>query len=97
MNNYRKGRKLEYLARDALEARGYTVVRSAGSKGPIDLVATGTKHVLLIQVKADRRTRPKDIAKLNAVPVPARGVYKEIWERRKNGAWRITRLKRRNP
>ncbi len=95
MSSYRRGRYLEYLARDALVARGYTVVRSAGSKGPVDLVATGPQHVLFIQVKAQGRTRPIDIEKLRAVPVPARGVHKEIWERRANGGWHITRLKRR--
>jgi Holliday junction resolvase-like predicted endonuclease len=96
MSNYRKGRYLEHLARRDLEADGYAVVRSAGSKGAVDLVATCPRHILLIQVKAEGRTRPKDIEKLRAVPAPKRGVYKEIWERHK-GAWRITRLKRSEP
>ena len=92
MGSYSKGVRLEYAARDVLIARGYTVVRSAGSKGPVDLVATCEKHILLIQVKAQGQVRPADRAKLRVVPTPSRGVYREIWER-KNGAWSVTRLK----
>ncbi len=93
MSNYSKGRRLEYMARRTLEHHGYLVVRSAGSKGPVDLVATGPKHVLLIQVKADGQVRRADVEKLRAVPAPSRGVHKEIWEWR-NGAWYITRLRK---
>lgn len=37
--SYAAGRALEYRVRDLLIASGYLVVRSAGSKGVIDLVA----------------------------------------------------------
>jgi Holliday junction resolvase len=33
------GRRFEWKVRDALRADGYTVIRSAGSKGAVDLVA----------------------------------------------------------
>jgi len=91
-SSYRKGAYLEYKARDLLIARGCTVVRSAGSKGPVDLVATCAKHVLFIQVKASGQVRPADLDKLRSVPIPARGAYREIWEW-KNGTWSVTRLK----
>lgn len=39
MSRYAAGRRLEWKARKALEAQGYFVIRSAGSKGPVDLVA----------------------------------------------------------
>ncbi len=92
--NYRKGANLEYLVRDELIARGYAVTRSAGSKGPIDLVATSEDDVLFIQVKAEKQTRPGDVEKLLAVPVPS-CAHLEIWERKKTGrtaTWKVTRL-----
>ena len=85
MSRYTTGRRLEYRARDALRAQGYTVVRSAGSKGPIDLVAIG-RTVRLIQVKANR-PRLTDRLKLAVVPAP-RGVKREIWQWQA-GTWRI--------
>ena len=39
MSKYTKGRMFEYKCRKLLEARGFYVVRAAGSKGLIDLVA----------------------------------------------------------
>ena len=36
---YSRGRAWEYKVRDDLRARGYLVVRSAGSKGKVDLMA----------------------------------------------------------
>ncbi len=90
MTHYAVGRRLEYRARDELIAQGYTVVRSAGSKGPIDLVAigpaTGRRTVRLIQVKA-RSPRSADRLKLAAVSAP-RGVQREIWQWRA-GTWHI--------
>jgi DNA polymerase-3 subunit beta len=80
MSNYARGARLEYKARDDLLARGYTVVRSAGSKGAVDLVATSVKHILLIQVKSPGGVTPDAIHKLRAVPVPCSGVQREIWE-----------------
>ena len=49
--NYRRGVEAERRARDELETQGYLVIRAAGSKGPIDLVAIGVDHLRLIQVK----------------------------------------------
>ncbi len=90
MTHYSAGRRLEYRARDELIAQGYTVVRSAGSKGPIDLVAIGPAKgrctVRLIQVKA-RSPRRADRLKLTAVAVP-RGVRREIWQWQA-GTWLI--------
>ena len=85
MSAYAAGRRLEYRARDELIAQGYTVVRSAGSKGPIDLVAIG-RTVRLIQVKA-RSPRRADRLKLAAVSTP-RGVQREIWQWQA-GTWRV--------
>ena len=98
MSNYARGIRLEYKARDDLLARGYAVMRSAGSKGPVDLVATSPKHVLLIQVKSQGGVTPDAIHKLRAVPIPSRGVYREIREshppdrRGEQHTWSVTRI-----
>ena len=52
---YRRGRALEYAVKKHLEEQGYFVVRSAGSKGPADLVALREGEILLIQCKKDGR------------------------------------------
>lgn len=56
MKPYEKGRRAEWRVRSVLEEDGYVVVRSAASKGPIDLVAIHPekREILLIQVKSGR-------------------------------------------
>jgi Holliday junction resolvase len=58
--NYERGRAFEYRVRDELYKRGVVaVVRSAGSKTKVDLVALwpfdwkGDAHVYLVQCKRD--------------------------------------------
>ena len=51
MNTAHKGRRGEHRVRAILEAAGYTVVRAAASKGPVDLVAWNGGNFRLIQVK----------------------------------------------
>ncbi len=48
---YRKGRRAEYLLKKKLEDEGWFVVRSAGSRGVVDLVALKDDQVMLIQVQ----------------------------------------------
>ena len=49
---YGRGRRFEYRVRTDLERLGYTVFRSAGSKGPADLIALCKGRVpLLVQCK----------------------------------------------
>lgn len=58
MNRYAKGRRYEYKTRDYLYQLGARfVVRSAGSKGPFDLIAVFDGDIWLIQVKVSE-TRP---------------------------------------
>jgi len=60
---YEKGRRAEYKVRYVLQGQGYIVIRSAGSRTPIDLVAINpTKHeILLIQVKTGKsRLSPEE-------------------------------------
>ena len=51
---YAKGARMERAVKHALEARGYAVVRSAGSKSPYDLIAIDSQDVLLVQCKSNR-------------------------------------------
>lgn len=87
MTNYQRGAYRERLARKELEARGYTVVRSAGSKGAADLVAICKNHVLLVQVKSEGEVRSDDLDRLRAIPAP-RSIRCEVWERLR-GRWKI--------
>jgi len=59
---YRAGLVLEHATRHELEADGYYVVRSAGSKGSADLVALKPGEVLLVQCKLDGRMTPAERA-----------------------------------
>lgn len=57
---YSRGVALERAVRAHLRDNGYDVVRSAGSKSPIDLVAIKPGQVVLIQCKLDGRTSPAE-------------------------------------
>ena len=50
-NKYHVGYMAERRARHILEGWGYLVVRSAGSKGPFDLVGIALSTFKLVQVK----------------------------------------------
>ena len=58
MTHYDAGRRFEYRVRDHLIAEGYDVIRSAGSKTKVDLVAFKPGQVLLVQCKVDGQIRP---------------------------------------
>ena len=89
MTRYDTGRRLEYKAKKELEALGYTVVRSAGSKGPFDLVAIGENDIRLIQVKKATASKGER-GKMGDILAP-RCCRKELWERLPHG-WKVTRL-----
>lgn len=76
-NRYRGGADFEREVRAALVADGYDVVRSAGSKTKLDLVAFKPGQVLLVQCKrngicppAERADLLRVAALLPAVAVP---------------------------
>jgi Holliday junction resolvase len=52
---YLKGRYFEYRVRDYLTRKGYFVLRSPRSLGPVDLVAIRKGEVLLLQCKSHAR------------------------------------------
>jgi hypothetical protein len=51
MSHYRGGADFEREVRHHLEAEGYEVIRSAGSKGKADLVAFKVGEFLVVQCK----------------------------------------------
>jgi Holliday junction resolvase-like predicted endonuclease len=94
MNRYAKGARLERLAAADLREDGYTVTRSAGSKGPVDLIAYSERRVRFIQVKARGQVHPDDRAALRRLRVPS-CASREIWERNRIGGWIVRRIGRR--
>ncbi len=62
MTHYDKGTRFEHKVRKALIADGYTVIRSAGSKGDhkIDLSAMKPGDQLFIQCKSDGAISPAE-------------------------------------
>jgi Holliday junction resolvase len=90
MTNYQSGARLERLARAQLERQGFTVVRSAGSKGPVDLVAWNHVTMRFIQVKALGAARKADIEKLQDLDCPVNASV-ELWERDSlsDSGWKI--------
>lgn len=79
--NYRAGRAFEYRRKKFYEAQGFTVLRTAGSHGPFDLVLIAPNvHVTLVQCK---KTPSQTIAQLlirkfaTNPPLPPSGKYRQ--------------------
>ena len=84
-SRYRRGRDLENRTRKELERHNFTVVRSAGSKGTIDIVAWDRLWLRLIQVKTSTRdVTPVEREALEELWIP-RGARVELWTWRKDG------------
>jgi Holliday junction resolvase len=87
MNRYQVGRDAEIRARKILESWGYTVIRSAGSKGPFDLVAFNDRIFFLVQVKSCQVGKipsfekvKRDLAKIPVPPNCEKHVW--VWEKK---------------
>ena len=77
-NHYARGTAFERKVREALREDGYEVMRSAGSKTKIDLVAMKTGQLVFLQCKLNglcapaERSRLRDLAGMvGALPVVA--------------------------
>lgn len=81
MANYHAGRRAEWRARDILKARGYhTVIRSAGSKGPIDLFGIAAHGIALVQVKHGRGISSRERAELQELKAQLPPLCRlEVW------------------
>ncbi len=69
-NPKRKGRRNEWRSMEVLAAAGYRCTRSAASLGDWDIVAIGTKDVVLCQVKSNEWPRTLERAALIEFQVP---------------------------
>lgn len=87
MSRYAKGAAAERELKKILEAKGYTVIRSAGSKGAFDLLAFNPMHVKAIQVKASKENLTQAVKKMALTKTPV-SWSKEIWVREKGGVWK---------
>ena len=63
-SNYRNGADLERAAKRVLEDNGYYVIKSAGSKGIVDLAAFKPGEILFVQCKASGYVAPAERDKL---------------------------------
>ena len=63
----------------------HTVIRSAGSRSPFDVVAIGESRVLLCQVKTGQGSFTRDQERLRLLPVP-RYTQKQL-RRYQNKEW----------
>ena len=63
-----------------LETRGYRCTRSAASLGVWDIVGIGSRDVVLVQVKSNRKPRSEEMKTLWSFDVPP-GVRKilHVW------------------
>lgn len=93
-NTFNKGRIMKVRARlrfenelfDLLTERGYSCIRSAGSRGPADLYAFNENHIRVIQIKTTKsfELKRKDgmyldaIKKLRELPCPP-NCRQELW------------------
>ena len=78
MNTSRKGTKLEYRVRDALEATGYDCTRAAASKGTWDIIAIHPTHIRLVQVKANTKPPKAEMETIREYRCPD-CCSKEVW------------------
>lgn len=84
----------EHEARALLEAEGFRVLRSAGSRGPVDLFAFSPTEVRIIQVKSTNRLEHRGtrtmlrqaILDLLALPSPP-GLTRWLFVRELRGNW----------
>jgi len=78
VNNYQRGAQRERELARRLREQGYTVVRSAGSHGPVDLVAWNGEGTHFIQVKAGRAEALAAAEELKAMAWPPAS-RAEVW------------------
>lgn len=79
MTAYSDGRKLEYATQHELEANGYITLRTAGSKGAVDVIGFKQGEIVMVQCKLSGKLGPAERAKVyglasmvGAVPLVAR-------------------------
>lgn len=88
ITSYQRGykRELELIRRLRNSKRFHTVLRSAGSRSPFDVVALSKSKIFLIQVKTGNGRFKKEIRKLKRLKVPF-CAKKQLWVY--NNGWRV--------
>lgn len=84
MANYAGGTKFEYVVRDYFKGRGFEVMRAAGSKGAVDLMAWNGKDVFLIQCKKEKKKNSsfrEDVERMRGVATQPRW-KRQLWVKR---------------
>jgi Holliday junction resolvase len=90
---YEIGRAFEYRVKRFLVERGYFVVRSAGSRTPVDLVAFDQSGVLLVQCTTNELCKDEgDRAALLAITVNPHAIPVMVWKRGIGGPLVFERL-----
>jgi hypothetical protein len=70
VNAKRKGNRNEYRSIRLLEAAGYQCTRSGASLGVFDVIAIGSKDVVLLQVKSNRWPDEAEMEAIRLFPTP---------------------------
>jgi Holliday junction resolvase len=82
ISNVHQGTRAEKRSIAVLEADGYAVTRSAGSRGVWDLIGVRRSDVVLVQVKTRRWPKSVELRRMRAFECP-KGVRRLIhrWRR----------------
>ncbi len=79
VTQYERGRSKEYRAMTLLRMDGWVVARSAGSHGPVDIIAAKRGVTLLVQVKSRKARMKTEEAKELVKWAEAFNADAEIW------------------
>lgn len=85
---YKKGIYYEKKCMAALAEAGYYVMRSAGSHGPVDVIALGHGECLAIQVTSTKKGVRKKIEALKELDLPP-FCRKQVWLWRTGQGWEV--------
>ena len=90
--SYRRGADFERKVRSMLESKGYLVIRSAGSKTPVDLVALKKGETpVLIQCKISGRITDIEVRELK-IEAEKAGAKPALAYKAENGKIQIKEL-----
>ncbi|MEM3516901.1 MAG: restriction endonuclease [Candidatus Bathyarchaeia archaeon] len=88
MNSYQKGRAFEYIIMRKLAKEGYRfIIRSAGSKGAIDVLASNGLERLAIQVKKNGYLKAEE--KMRLIEAAKAFMAKPLIAFKKGSRWRM--------
>ena len=93
---YEAGRNFEYRVKRALQRLGFTVIRSAGSKTPADLIAGRSGLVLLVQCTTSSSSKDKsDRENLLSMAREFHGIPVLAWKEKARGplSWEVLSVK----